>query len=53
MIPMGHAVRMGEMKNRYKILVGKREMKRPLGMHRSGWEDNIKINLETECEDID
>jgi hypothetical protein len=28
-----------------KILVGKREGKRPLGRPRRGWEDNIKIHL--------
>jgi hypothetical protein len=29
----------------YKILVGKREGKRPLGRPRRWWEDNIKMNL--------
>jgi hypothetical protein len=32
---------MGEKRNAYRILVGKR----PLGRHRHRWEDNIKIDL--------
>jgi hypothetical protein len=31
----------GEMKNAYKILVGKLESKRPLGRPRRRWEANI------------
>jgi hypothetical protein len=41
----GHIARMGEMRNMYKILVGKPERKRPLGRHRRRWEGNIKIDL--------
>jgi hypothetical protein len=33
------------MRNAYKILVRKREGKRPLGRPRRSWEDNIKISL--------
>jgi hypothetical protein len=36
---------MGEMRNAYRILVGKAEGKRPLGRRRCGWVDNIKIDL--------
>jgi hypothetical protein len=36
---------MGEMKNVYKILVGKHDGKRPLGKPRRRWEDNIRMNL--------
>jgi hypothetical protein len=36
---------MGEMRNAYKILVGKPEGKRPLGRSRHRWADNIKIDL--------
>jgi hypothetical protein len=36
---------MGEMRNSYKILVGKPEGKRPRGRPRHWWEDNIKMNL--------
>jgi hypothetical protein len=38
----GHAVRMWEMRNAYRILVGKPEGKRPLGRPRRRWVDNIK-----------
>jgi hypothetical protein len=37
-----HVVRMGEMRNGYSILVGKREGKRPLGRPNSRWR-NIRI----------
>ena len=30
----------------YRVLVGKREGKRPLGRHRHRWEDNIKLDLQ-------
>jgi hypothetical protein len=41
----------GELRNTYKILVGKRERKRPPGRPRRRLEDNIKMNLtEMECE---
>jgi hypothetical protein len=36
---------MGEMRNVYKILVGKPEGKRPLGRTNRRWEDNIRIDL--------
>jgi hypothetical protein len=36
---------MGEMKNAYRILVGKPEEKRPLGRPRRRWVNNIKIDL--------
>jgi hypothetical protein len=32
-------------RNAYRILVGKPEGKRPLGKHRRGWEDSIKMDL--------
>jgi len=35
----GHVVRMGEMRNAYKLLIGKAEGKRLLGRPRRGWED--------------
>jgi len=34
---------MGEMKNLYKILVGKPEGNRRRGRHRLIWEDNIRM----------
>jgi len=42
---VGHVARTGEMRNAYKILVGKPEGKRPFGRPRSGWEDNFKTSL--------
>jgi hypothetical protein len=42
---------MGEKRNKYRILVGKPEGKRPLGRPRRRWVDNIKIDLrEIGCE---
>jgi hypothetical protein len=38
----GHVARMGKVRNTYKILVGNREGKRPLGRPRHRWEDDIK-----------
>jgi hypothetical protein len=45
---------MGEMRNAYKIFVGKYEGKRPLGRSRCRWEDSIKMDLkETWWEGVD
>jgi hypothetical protein len=41
----GHAARMVERRNAYRILVGKPEGKRPLGRPRHRWVDNIKMDL--------
>jgi hypothetical protein len=41
----GHAARMGETRNAYRILVGKSEGKKPQGIPRRRWVDNIKINF--------
>jgi hypothetical protein len=42
---VGHAARMGEKRNVYRLLVGKPEGKRPLGRPRRRWIDNIKIDV--------
>ena len=42
----GHVARMGEGKGVHRVLVGKREGKRPLGRPRHRWEDNIKMVLQ-------
>jgi hypothetical protein len=41
----GHVAQMGEKRNVYMILVGKPEGKRPLGIRRRRWVDNIKMDL--------
>jgi hypothetical protein len=41
----GHVACMGEGKGTYRVLVGKLEVKRPLGGPRHRWEDNIKMDL--------
>jgi hypothetical protein len=53
----GHVVRMGEGRGVYRVLVWRPEGKRPLGRPRCRWEDNIKLDpnsnvcLETGCHD--
>ena len=42
----GHVVLMGEERGVYRVLVGKREGKRPLGRPRRRWVDNIRIYLQ-------
>jgi hypothetical protein len=41
----GHVIGTGEMRNVYKILVGKPEGKRPFGRTRHRWVYNIRIDL--------
>jgi hypothetical protein len=41
----GHVTRMGEKRNAYRLLVGKSEGKRPLGIPSRRWVDNIKMDL--------
>jgi hypothetical protein len=49
-----HLERMGAMKNVYNILVGKSELKRPLGRLKHRWEDNIRMDfMEIKCEGVD
>jgi hypothetical protein len=40
-----HVARIGAKRNAYRILVGKPEVKRPLGRPRCRWVENIKIDL--------
>jgi hypothetical protein len=42
---LGHVARVGEMKNAYKVLVGKPEGKKPFRRPRSRWEDNDRTDL--------
>jgi hypothetical protein len=37
---------MGEGRSVYRFLIGKLEVKRPLGKPRRRWEDNIKMDLQ-------
>ena len=47
---MEHVTRILDRRDAYGILVGKLEGKRPLGIPRHRWEDNIKMNLrEVRC----
>ncbi|KAJ4438187.1 hypothetical protein ANN_14126 [Periplaneta americana] len=41
----GHVAHMCESRNAYRVLVGRLEGKRPLGIPRRRWEDNIKKDL--------
>ena len=41
-----HVARIGERRGVYRVLVGKREGKRPPGRPRMRWEDNIKVDLQ-------
>jgi hypothetical protein len=41
----GHVARVGEERKVYKVLVGKTEGKRPLGIPRRRWEDGIRMDL--------
>ena len=42
----GHVARMGEERRVYRVLVGKPEGKRPLGIPRRRWVDNIRMALQ-------
>jgi hypothetical protein len=45
---------MGEVRGAYNILVGRPEGRRPLGIPRRRWEDNIKMGIrETGFWDVD
>jgi hypothetical protein len=41
----GHAIRLGEGRGVYRVLIGKTEGKRPLGRPRHRWEDSINLDL--------
>ena len=50
----GHVAHMEQFRNSYRVLVGKRESKRPLGRPRHRWKDNIKMDLrEVGCDPRD
>jgi hypothetical protein len=41
----GHVARMGDVRNMYRVLVGKPEGERPLEKPRRRWEGGIKMDL--------
>jgi hypothetical protein len=41
----GHVARMGEKRNAYRILVGKPEVRRPLGRPTHRWVDNVEMDF--------
>jgi hypothetical protein len=43
---VGQVARMGKRRDSYRILMGKPEVKRPLGSSRRRWEGNIKTDLQ-------
>jgi hypothetical protein len=50
----GHVAGTEERRSTYRVLVGKPEGKRPFGIPRRRWDDNIKMNLQEvgwECMD--
>jgi hypothetical protein len=49
----GHVARMGEDRGVHRVLVGKPEVKRPLGRQRRRWEDNIKMDLQEVGEGVE
>ena len=41
----GHVASIEVSRNAYRVLVGRSEGNRPVGKTKSGWEDNIKMDL--------
>jgi hypothetical protein len=46
MIWAGHVARMGEGRGVHGVLMGRPEVKRPLGRPRCRWENNFKMDLQ-------
>ena len=42
----GHVVRMGEVREMYRVMLGKPERRRPLGRRRRRWVDNHRTDLQ-------
>jgi hypothetical protein len=50
---MGLRVRLREIRNAYRILVGGSEIERPLGIRRCTWENSVKMDLrEMVCDGV-
>jgi len=45
----GHVERVGKGRGVYRVLMGKREGKKPFGRSRRRWEDNIKMDIQELC----
>ena len=45
-VTLKHVTHMGGKRGVYRVLMGKPEGKRPLGIPRLRWEDNIKMDLQ-------
>jgi len=43
---VGHVARTGEERGVYRVLLGKPEVRRPLGRPRRRWEDNIRMDIQ-------
>jgi hypothetical protein len=43
---------MGDVRNGYNILIGKPEGKRPFGIRRRRWEDNIRKDCRDICREV-
>jgi hypothetical protein len=42
---VGHVARVGDVRDYFKIFIGKPKGRRPLGRPRHRWEDNIRMDL--------
>jgi hypothetical protein len=43
---VGHVAHIGERRGACRVLVGGPEVRRPFGIHRKRWEDNITVDLQ-------
>ena len=43
---VGHLAQWGERRGTYRVMVRKRERKRPLGRYKHKWEHNIKLDIQ-------
>jgi len=49
---VGHVTRMRDMRNAYRIFVGRPEGRRSIGRPRRRWEDNIRMDLRGNTEGL-
>jgi hypothetical protein len=48
----GHVARTGERRGLYRVLLGKPEGKRPLGRPRRRWEDNTRLRIKMDLQEV-